>query len=167
MCCASHESALQGPQSAVPRNLHPKVFKVLCLTRNLHLRSTKRCSCKSIFAKCCTCREICMPRFTLQSLAKANHSNSPSKNNIEMPRRSFRKVNIQCTCRKIRAPKYYACHEICKPLGSPAPVTKSRLRTTKTPENAHSTTTRAVPKSTCSRPPDSTSLRSGNALRRS
>ena len=122
-------------------------------------RSTNYCTChfkihtKSIAPAAKSAPLPRNPHFSVIKIHIApTRSKSTSKNNIKMPKRSFcsklppisekratcPKVTVHCTGHEIRArrrpppcPKYRACHEIIDNAPrSPAPITKSRLKTT-------------------------------------
>ena len=77
-----------------PRNLHLKVHKVLRLPQICTSRFTKCCACNKVHTsrstKFCASHEICKSSFTSRSPAKAICSKSTSKDNIKIPKCSFR-----------------------------------------------------------------------------
>ena len=79
-------------------------FTKCCACHEIYtLRFTKRCAChfevhKALchelctlrFTKCCACHELGTSRFTCHSPAKAFRRKNASKDDIQMPKRSFR-----------------------------------------------------------------------------
>ena len=143
--CHCHETCTSRSIKVLPlpRNLHFKVHQVLRLPRN---KSACHVVCTSRSTKSCACHKICA--FQGPQSTKSTHQDShraalpkrftaralTSKDNMKMPKRSFRsrlpptsqsnpacpKVTTHCSCHEIRAhrrpppcPKHCACHELC------------------------------------------------------
>ena len=147
-CCACHEICTSRFTK------HCCACQEICTSR-----FTKCCVCHELytsrFTKCCACHEICTSRLTRRSPEKVFRCKNASKDNIQIQRRSFRarlppisenephveKSHFTPPVTKIERVEDH--HHIqsaapatksalrSKPLRSLAPVTKSRLWTTK------------------------------------
>ena len=176
------QSAVPATKSAcLPRNLPFEVHQVLCLPRNLHFKGfTKCCACHEIctsrFTKCCACHEICASRFTKRCTCheickRATCPKSKSHDSLHLSR-NLSSSTIATMSKLLRLPR--KLHFEVKQLRSLAPVTKSRLWSTKArgfPSDHHVRkcarrhNESAVVRSARPGRPDFVSLRSRNALR--
>ena len=159
-CCACHEICTWR-------------FTTCCICYEICTwRFTKCCACHEIctsrFTKCCACHEICTSRYTCGSSDKAFCRKSASKDNIKIPKRSYRarrpptsENNPHVEKSPLNtAPVTKAYHEICisKYKATPTPCAchkKSTLghqstfpfrlprKVTTMSENARGATTRA------------------------
>ena len=117
--------AFRGSQSAAlaTKSAHRGWQKALCLPRNLHLEADKCWArheiCTSRFTKCFACHEICTSRVTRRACHKICTS--------RLKRGACREICKRTTCPKVTI----HCKICISKLRSLAPVTKSRLSTTK------------------------------------
>ena len=158
MYCVCHKICTSGS-----RCQGPQTFAETCTSRS-------SCACDEICVSRSTKYCACVSRFTSRSPTKVIRSKSAPKDNIKMPKRSFRsrippKTNDRSKSHEsLHLPRTESTSKTTAMSKVPAPATKSVHQARKCARRHNES---AVLKSTISGPADSASLRSRNALRRS